>query len=104
MSVLAMNRVYAAECAAIEPGAPSAAGGRQLVEDRALDALDRQALLDHRIAVADRGGAVLERLDVDAHAPWGADLVLAPVQLADCCRVVVHGYRVAGDVVAEPVG
>jgi len=37
----------------------------QAVEDEPLDALDRDALLGHRIAVANRHCPVLERLDVD---------------------------------------
>src|SRR5690242_15019909 len=62
------------------------------LQDRGLDVVDRNAVLGHRVAVADRRGAVLERLDVDRHAPGRADLVLAPIQLADRGRVVVHGH------------
>src|SRR6185369_9656035 len=62
---------------------PSASSRGHPVEDRPLHAVDGDPFLGHRVAVANRGGAVLERLDVDGHAPRCPDLVLAPVQLAD---------------------
>ena len=61
------------------------------------------ALLGHRVAVADGHRAVLERVDVDRHAPGRADLVLAPVELADGRRVVVDGHHVALQVVLDAV-
>src|SRR3954462_2468329 len=44
---------------------------------------DRDPDLLQRIAVAQRHGVVLHGLVVDGDAPWGSDLVLAPVALAD---------------------
>src|SRR5262245_1591704 len=79
------------------------AGLRQSLEDRPLDIVERHAVLGHRGAIADRRGAVLERLDVDRHAPRRADLVLAPVQLADRGRVVVDRHDFLRQIVAEPV-
>ena len=82
------------------PGRP---GPRQPVEDQPLHALDRDPLLGHRVAIADRHGAVLERVDVDRDAPRRPDLVLAPVQLPDRGRVVVDGQHVGREVLPEPV-
>src|SRR3954447_20864615 len=39
--------------------------GLHPIEDQALDALERHALLGHRIAVADRHGPVVKGVDVD---------------------------------------
>ena len=82
---------------------PSPPRGLQPVEDEPRDALDRDPLLGHRIAIADRDRAVLERVDVDRHAPWRADLVLAPVELADRGGVVVDRHHVALQVVLDPM-
>src|SRR5207342_775788 len=72
------------------PGARSL----QSIEDEPGDAFDRDPLLGHRIAVADRDRAVLERVHVDRDAPRRPDLVLAAVELADGGRVVIDGHRV----------
>ena len=64
---------------------------------------DRHALLRHRVAVAHRDRAVLERIDVDGDAPRRADLVLASIQLADRGRVVVDRHRVPLQVVLDAV-
>src|SRR6188472_225346 len=60
----------------------------------------RHALLRHRIALADGGGAVVQRVHVHRHAEGGADLVLAPIQLSDRGGVVVRrrqaGLQVGG--------
>src|SRR5206468_5366745 len=45
--------------------------------------------------------AVLERLDVHGHAPGRPDLVLAPIELADCRRVVVDRHDLGLQVVAD---
>src|SRR5664280_1463142 len=76
--------------------------GQALHDDR-FHLRDIDPDLLHRVAVADRGLAVLERVDVDADAPRRADLVLAPVELADRGRVVVDGHDVLRQVVAEGV-
>src|SRR5664280_163290 len=76
--------------------------GQALHDDR-FHLRDIDPDLLHRIAVADRGLAVLQRVDVYRDAPRRADLVLAPVQLADRGRVVVDGHRVPLQVVLDPV-
>src|SRR4051812_9801238 len=81
----------------------SGSGGGHPVEDRALDTLEGDALLRHRVAVADRRGPVLERIDIDGHAPRRADLVLAPIQLADRGRVVIDRHDVLLEIGEEPV-
>ncbi len=53
------------------------------------EALDRQALLRERVALAQRHRPVLEALVVDGQAERRADLVLAAVALADRAAVVV---------------
>src|SRR6478609_9052673 len=53
------------------------------------EALDRHPLLRERVAVAQGHRAVLERLVVDRDRERRADLVLAPVALADVAAVVV---------------
>ena len=83
--------------------APGGARRLQPIEDQPRDALDRDPLLGHRVAVAHGHRAVLERVDVDGDAPRRPDLVLAPVELADRRRVVVDGHRVALEVVLDPV-
>ena len=80
---------------------PSAPGGLEAIQDQPGDTFDRDPLLGHRIAVADRDRAVLERVDVDRHAPRRPDLVLAAIELADRGRVVVDRHRVALQVVLD---
>ena len=75
----------------------------EAIEDQPLHAFDRHPLLGHRVAIAHGDRAVLERIDVDGDAPRRADLVLAPVELADGGRVVVDGHRVALQVGLDPV-
>src|SRR5664279_2612927 len=70
----------------------------EAVEDGPFDPFDGDPLLGHRIAVADRHRPVFEGVDIDRDAPWGADLVLATVELADGRRVVVDGHHVALEV------
>ncbi len=48
------------------------------------------ALLLHRIALANGYGAVLERVVVDGYAEWRADFVLTPVELPDVAFVVLR--------------
>ena len=52
--------------------------------------LDLDALLGHRIAVADRHGPVLQRLAVDRHAERRTDGILTAVTLADGVFLVVN--------------
>ena len=49
---------------------------------------DRHALLGHGVALANRHGVVVERVEVDRDAERGADLVLTTVTLADRLGVV----------------
>src|SRR5438093_4442726 len=86
-----------------DPASLAASGGHA-VEDGSLDVVEWDAVLGHRIAIADRGRAVLQGLDVDRDAPRRADLVLAPIQLADRRGVVVDRHEVFGEIVAKAVG
>ena len=88
-------RVTARAAASDEPP-PGGPGGPA-------DALHGDALLGHRVTVTKRHRAVLERVDVHGHAPGRADLVLAPVELADGGRVVVDRHHVPPQVVLDPV-
>src|SRR3954469_4418906 len=74
---------------------------REAVEDGALHAVERDPLLGHRVPITQGDGVVLEGFDVDRHAPWRPDLILAPIELADRRRVVVDGEDVAGKVRAQ---
>src|SRR5918911_1628833 len=65
------------------------------------EAVDRDALLLERVAVAQRDGAVLDRLVVDRDRERRADLVLAPVAPADRTAVVVLGLDVAAHVLVD---
>src|SRR5690242_10276675 len=82
-----------ASTVSIDPSIPPSLrpDGFHPVEDQPLDVLQRHPLLRHRVAVADGDGTVVERVHVHGHAPRRPDLVLAPVQLPDRRRVVVHG-------------
>src|SRR3954469_22348519 len=68
---------------------------RQAPAQLVREVVDRHALLAQRVAVADGDRAVLERLVVDGHAERRADLVLAPVALADRAALVVLGLHAA---------
>src|SRR3954447_18954024 len=57
-------------------------------------AVDRHAVLRRRVALADRHGLVLQRVEVDRHAVGRADLVLPAIPLADRLRVVVLAHPV----------
>ena len=60
-----------------------------LVIDQGMQRLDLHALLLHRIAVADRHRAVLERLTIDGDAERRTDGILTTVALADRILLVV---------------
>src|SRR3954463_5957554 len=62
--------------------------GGEAVEEPGLDLWQGDALLRHRVAVADRHGVVLERLEVERDAVRRPDLVLPAVAPADRTRVV----------------
>src|SRR5436309_5219358 len=69
---------------------------RQAALELGAELVDRDPRLLERVAVAQRDGAVLERLVVDGHAPRRPDLVLSPVALADrAARVVLGGHAPA---------
>src|SRR4051794_41432569 len=53
-----------------------------------LDLVQRDPLLGHRVALADRHGLVVEGVEVDGEAERGADLVLAAVAAPDRAGVV----------------
>src|SRR5581483_3295580 len=74
---------------------------REAVEQKLLRCLQRDALLLERVTVAQRHGAVGERLLVDRERPRRADLVLAAVALADRGRVVVLGRHRPAQVLVE---
>src|SRR5438309_2999500 len=61
------------------------------------EALDREALLRERVAVAQRDRAVLERLVIDRHAEGRADLVLAAIAPADRAALVVLALHPPAD-------
>ena len=64
-------------------------------------ALERHALLAHRVAVAHGDGAVVERVEVDRDAERRADLVLAAVAAADRAGVVEVDVPLAAQVVGD---
>src|SRR6478735_1307357 len=53
----------------------------------------RDSHLFEAVAVAQRHGAVLQRLAVDSDSPGGADLILAPVAAPDRAALVVLGWN-----------
>src|SRR5699024_3206860 len=55
----------------------------------ALELVDGDALLLHRVALADGDGVVVQGVEVDGHAVRGADLVLTTVAAADGAGGVV---------------
>src|ERR1019366_3294032 len=79
----------------------SRTGSRQAIQDHPFDLVHADPLLGHRVAIADGDRPVLQRIDIDGDAPWRADLVLAAVQLADRCRVIVDGHQVTLQVVLD---
>lgn len=54
------------------------------------------ALLLHRVAVADRNGAILQRLEINRQAEGRSDLVLPTVKLANRRGIVVDRTHLAG--------
>src|SRR3954451_9213463 len=80
-----------------EPG--SAAG--ELGGQPGGDAGERNTLLRHRVALADRHGVVLEGLEVDRDAERRADLVLAAVAPPDRLGVVELDVPVAAQLGGE---
>ena len=68
------------------------------------EAVDRDPGLLQRVAVAQGDGVVLQRLAVDRHAPWGADLVLASVPLADRAALVELGRDTGVELVVDCAG
>ena len=61
----------------------------------------RHAVLRERVALAQRDGAVLDRLVVDRDGERRADLVLAPVALADVPAGVVLGAHVPAQLLVD---
>src|SRR3982751_261027 len=69
--------------------APSAAG--QLRRQIALDLVDRDPLLLHRVALADGHRVVVEGVEINGYAERRADLILTSIPPADRLRIVeVH--------------
>src|SRR6476469_2914085 len=81
--------------AQVSPGTPRAPGltaatsaADEAAGEPALDLVEGDALLAHRVALADRHGVVLEGVEVDGDAERSAELVLAVVAAADRAGVV----------------
>ena len=81
----------------------SGARGAQLVEEVRFQSIHADALLLHGVAIPHSDGAVVERLDVDADAPWCADLVLPSVELPDRGGIVIHGGKLTREAIANLV-
>src|SRR5438309_9639216 len=62
--------------------------GGEAVEEPALDRIEADPVLAHRVAVADGHRVVLERLEVEGDAERCADLVLPAIAAADRAGVV----------------
>src|SRR5438105_15352231 len=62
--------------------------------ERIFEARQRHAHLGHIVAGPDGGGMIVDRFEVDGHRERRADLVLAPVALADRLGIVVLGTEV----------
>src|SRR4029079_3796994 len=65
------------------------------------DAAEWNSLVRSRVPFAAGDRAVLERVDVDGHAPRRPDLVLAAGELPDRGRVVADGHSGLSQVGAE---
>ncbi|OEI70008.1 putative transcriptional regulator [Curtobacterium sp. ER1/6] len=70
----------------------------------ALQLVERDALLRHRVALPHGHGLVLERVEVHRDAERRADLVVATVATADRTGVVEVDVPVPAQVVGEPAG
>src|SRR5437016_4644816 len=75
-------------------GSAASTSALETPTDLADETVDRHAHLLERVAVADRDGAVVERVEVDGDAPRRADLVLTAVAPADRLRLVVIAHEV----------
>src|SRR5262249_39840094 len=73
---------------------------RQEVGEVGRKGVDADALLLHRVALANRDRLVVQRVEVDGDAERRADLVLAAVAAADRARVIELG----GPALAQPRG
>src|SRR5262245_15922985 len=76
----------------------------QALREEALEAVDREPLLPHRVALPDRDLRVVERVEVDRHAERRPDLVLAPVPPADRAGVVEVARPLGLDQVEHATG
>ena len=88
-------------------GAPAwvmTSGPEQPRREPRLDLVDRDPLLRHGVALADRHRVVLEGVEVDGDAVGRADLVLAAVALADGLRVVEVDVPVAAQLGGQVAG
>src|SRR5918996_4418745 len=94
--------VRAATSLSLRRVGPWRPGGVELFAQEPACPLERDAFLRKAVAVADRDGAVLQRLLVDRERPRRPDLVLAPVALPDRGRGVVLDDAVLPQVVVEP--
>src|SRR5580704_18390334 len=73
---------------------PVGSAGAETFGQVGLDVVEADAFLAHGVAVPDRHRLVVQGVEVDGDAVWGADLVLTPVAAADRARVVEVGIPV----------
>src|SRR5680860_1185325 len=75
--------------------APGSSAARQAFAEVGDQSVDGDALLDHRVAITDRDGVVVERVEIDGDAVRRPDLVLTAVPTSDRLRLVVLAHPAA---------
>src|SRR6185503_10967361 len=78
--------------------------GAELLAERGHELGNRHANLGHRVALADRDLAVVERCEVDRDAEGRTDLVLTAVAPADRLGLVVRRHEVRPDLRPDLAG
>jgi len=74
---------------------------RQSLRQVALKTVERDPLLRHRVAFANRDGFVFERVEVDRDGEWRSDFVLATVSASDRTGVIKVNVPVLSKVFGE---
>src|SRR2546429_2992226 len=76
----------------------------QSLRERIVETRQRHPHLGHIVAGPDGGGVIVDRFEVDGHRERRADLVLAPVALADRLGIVVLGTEVGPQLMLHLLG
>src|ERR1700737_1009480 len=95
---MAFFRSFEACSGSIRETSPDPSGDAR--NQNAWQVFDRDALLFHRIALAQGHGVakrcifLAERFEIDRHAKWRSNFILAPITTADCAALIIENEHV----------